>query len=833
MAWETLKSAVAAVITANGNEDITGTLLKDLINDNIIEQLGAAKFKGLATPNTAPGTPEQEVFYITYIAGVYSNFDSLVVQKGSISLLSYRGSAWVQDVIYTDSEVFKSLKTISNGVRSLLFVLDNGAVSGTTGQGNTSINWLNSGLISVEENTEYTIGGYALTTLAANQRVTFVNSAGNVISVLPSGTNKTFTFTTPQSTTQLNVQIEAVVDSGADPANSPFNDTFYIIQGNEASYLKAETIQGIINTPQINSIEDFKNRLEAYVSYVYELQSASFTTGGLRDDGVTTSTSGYFRTSVTNLAVMYQYESGVFTYTGEIQDTGLAGVAYFDVNGDFISSEITEIGVYNQKALNIPDNTKYIGSCSFGANPVIEEAKPFINIQKYKSIFVDQSVVTTGDGTESTPFKTVTEAFNAVDRGGKNFIIINEGDYRETLPLANLGGTDLEIIGLETKRVRFLGSDKLENWTAVSGSTFKCAFSGTIPSWGRFNDPIFEDNNPSKPIDYNLRHPLQKGLSNRLPFTMIEAVADIATVNSTPGSYYYDTANDEIYIHTTNSDNPNTNGFSYEVNQRAYNTYNAHDEKQRTNITMHNLQFMFGTNGLVSEGFNKVERYNCVSLANSSAGAFRDDAGTFIVSYYDEAGSCDNDGVNGHFATYTGYNSLTDHRSMQPTAIYYEPWCHDNHDDGMSHHENHNVKVIGGLFEYNGDGGIRASNDANYMVNNLTSRYNGWDISNTAGAGGEGLAVVNPTLNPNRNGCKMIAFNCFLHNNNCGVSAISQADNVIELIDCTLRNNNKEIYVSSGKVISRNTKATNADPTKLKVVDGSGSIVVENDTLLT
>ncbi len=95
MAWANLISAVEAVITANGNNEITGTVLKDLLVSNIIPQLGASSFKGIAEVSTDPGTPQSDVFYIANGLGTYTNFGSLEVTK-TVTFLQYVSGSWMK-----------------------------------------------------------------------------------------------------------------------------------------------------------------------------------------------------------------------------------------------------------------------------------------------------------------------------------------------------------------------------------------------------------------------------------------------------------------------------------------------------------------------------------------------------------------------------------------------------------------------------------------------------------------------------------------------------------------------------------------------------------------
>lgn len=90
--YATLKAAIQNVIKANGNNEITGSLLQQSLVA-MINSLGAYyQFAGVATPTTNPGTPDQNVFYIAADAGVYSNFNSLEITASEIAFFLYNGS---------------------------------------------------------------------------------------------------------------------------------------------------------------------------------------------------------------------------------------------------------------------------------------------------------------------------------------------------------------------------------------------------------------------------------------------------------------------------------------------------------------------------------------------------------------------------------------------------------------------------------------------------------------------------------------------------------------------------------------------------------------------
>lgn len=92
--YEELKAAVASVIKTNGNQEITGQVLQNTLT-TLISQVGAnATFAGIATPETAPGTPDQNVFYIAGQSGVYANFGGYEVIK-NVVVFNNVGGKWV------------------------------------------------------------------------------------------------------------------------------------------------------------------------------------------------------------------------------------------------------------------------------------------------------------------------------------------------------------------------------------------------------------------------------------------------------------------------------------------------------------------------------------------------------------------------------------------------------------------------------------------------------------------------------------------------------------------------------------------------------------------
>lgn len=94
--WSDLKAAVAKVIKTNGNQQITGAVLQNVLN-SIISNVGEnATFAGIATPVTNPGTPDGPVFYLASQSGIYSNFEGITVENEAAIFTNKNGN-WVKN----------------------------------------------------------------------------------------------------------------------------------------------------------------------------------------------------------------------------------------------------------------------------------------------------------------------------------------------------------------------------------------------------------------------------------------------------------------------------------------------------------------------------------------------------------------------------------------------------------------------------------------------------------------------------------------------------------------------------------------------------------------
>lgn len=120
--YEELKQAISDVIKTNGNQEITGAIMQNVLN-TIVSTVGANRtFVGIANKNTNPGTPDGNVFYIAYTAGNYVNFQSkagnLTVNPGELAILYNGTTNWGKSVIGMSSDGVIALANITNQINA-------------------------------------------------------------------------------------------------------------------------------------------------------------------------------------------------------------------------------------------------------------------------------------------------------------------------------------------------------------------------------------------------------------------------------------------------------------------------------------------------------------------------------------------------------------------------------------------------------------------------------------------------------------------------------------------------------------------------------------------
>lgn len=177
--YSNLKTAIEnAVDWNNGDNEITGQNLLDIL-ETIIDSLGAKyKFADVATPSSSITTPDEPLFYLAG-EGTYTNFSglSVTIPRGTLAIFYY-DTAWHYTTVRTDSDAFFNVNqylgtpsttyTKANGrnavpsaLRSkgmiITYLTTNGWLIeqnlSTSGTWNADANWQTIGPVSVSQNT--------------------------------------------------------------------------------------------------------------------------------------------------------------------------------------------------------------------------------------------------------------------------------------------------------------------------------------------------------------------------------------------------------------------------------------------------------------------------------------------------------------------------------------------------------------------------------------------------------------------------------------------------------------------------------------------------------
>lgn len=111
--YTNLKAAIADVIKQNGNQEITGNLLQQVLL-NIVSAVGAnSAFVGIATPSTVPGSPDGNEFYIAFEPGLYADFGGYTLTN-NLTIFTNKSGSWVAlptiyNKAYIDTELGKKV----------------------------------------------------------------------------------------------------------------------------------------------------------------------------------------------------------------------------------------------------------------------------------------------------------------------------------------------------------------------------------------------------------------------------------------------------------------------------------------------------------------------------------------------------------------------------------------------------------------------------------------------------------------------------------------------------------------------------------------------------
>ena len=347
-------------------------------------------------------------------------------------------------------------------------------------------------------------------------------------------------------------------------------------------------------------------------------------------------------------------------------------------------------------------------------------------------------------GTRLSPLATFGAAYQKLGPTGGT-IEVAGGEYRENVFFPGITG-NLNVRAEPYNRAIILGSEEL-SLSKTDGYTqiYEAQLAEKPVGIGGNRGPamIFEMGTPSKAVPAAERHDLQRGASHRLPYTEMQEAASLADLDSAGGRGMWYWESGVLYLAATDGSDASLK--RYEARTRS--TLSA----TGSSIELERIDAFFSANkGMDFAGMGRVVRRECRVFGSYSDG-FTDDAMN-TVSYRDESAGNGNDGFNGH--AQPGY-LLEGNRDATYEAIYFDPWGHDNYDDGRSFHERGSCSVYGGLFEHNNKAGCVDVMGAQVSYYNTISR----------GADNGFYAATNPDEADSRVGTVIRCHNCLSEGN--------------------------------------------------------------------
>lgn len=788
--YSVLAAAIQAVVKTNGNQEITGSNLQEVLL-SMISSLGLGyQFAGVATPESTIATGDENIFYITG-SGTFSNMGAKkIIPEGSIGIFKYNGAwtsesitlAGIDGIMLNSYHITKSGDTQTGSAFDLAADVDiavNEVFTVTVDSG--SVDAFN----TVDNSTYGVIPNCANIYIDHTDGTTtgrYISAYGEQyqLHVAPSKAVKRVRIHKGGDTIANNTTVTMVIEK-IDRQMSYYDvvdEMDCVIRGNYKS------VSASVNKGQGDFSMFIPVKIPANVTASIKLTASD--TAAVTD----------------NLYSSYWHQS--------YDDVGTTPASSYRHN-------YTANGTVYTKSHNIPIELIEVRRASSG---VVGNGTLKVEISYRIVDEINKSIVyvnaSTGDdsneGSSSSPYATFTKALQAT---GQETTIIFDGDTTETL---NIGVKSTQrkvtLIGKTGKRNRIIKGTKITDLTAVSGSpgVYSCSPASFIQQdnyWifqHEVKDAatlIDDTNNPFE------RSPYQRGKTNRCDSTRIVKAASLAEISTNLAnsiySYYYNGAT--LYLSCPSSD------FSAHPIYLPTSSYAIGGNSGSVEVNIVNLECWYGAI-VANNCCNSIFR-DCAAKFTYGAGAIRYDLSTGITFIGCEAcmntnGTDTGDGFNGH-----GVISSVDGLPKVTTCQLIDCWSHDNNDDGYSDHENCETIVRGGLYEYNKKAGCTPASGAQSACYNVVSRHNY-----------RGFYYVNATQDAGVYG-QALFYGCVAENNTIAGFAVAGTGNQVECIGCKSLNNPVGYYLANRTYMRCIDCGSYGDTTKVQNA-GTGSIEIVN-----
>lgn len=786
--YNDLKTAIQQVIKTNGNNEITGALLQQSLL-SMINSLGAGyQFMGIATPETNPGTPDQNVFYVASIVGTYPNFGDIVISYGEIAIMKYNG-VWSKDSTgcasleivnqlgqklskYTGNYEFQDSVTggilfnvehpvsIKANAEFDVLMIDNGVLSG--GELNATFYNLDktkSKYVLLVTNVAQRIKcNFDVASIRLNRISTGVISSGNIetnIVLSKDGLsidnvedifgNRSFAFSDEiQSGVAFNAKHDIPLRKNnvifiSSPSDGQFADNEINFSGfNKDS--DSAIFKTIINLTKFSKIVVPENvdyfSLNRYASGVISTGtlSTNISIVGLVDTHINDNVNG--KTSIARFSAT----SGVIVdkyIPVEIPANKTASIVIETSNSIFRDDEINFM---------LYDGEKIVGKSTIKNIKVPFIITPKERITKLRIVRSAAGII--GSGTVRIVVSIWGDVGNDVAYMATNGDDINDGTFAN--PVSSLvralaisrnvivrggeySGQELDLSAFSGKDIcisSYQGEKPIFTKSVNIANGNEVQYSGNVFSVDCADSPTANwlwqhlIADANTAIGVDEIHPLQKGIYNRLDCTKIQKILDASVVSLSDAVSYMENA----FLQGKY--------FWYYQSGKLYftrptATSNIHP------IVMPNGSIIFGENSgnkLHLSGLNFY--YGNVSIVNSLKTEINDCVSKYnntLGSFYWLGGKdlvfkkCEAAATCNGVDYGDGFNGGTTQPAPDivcASVCLIDCWSHDNNDDGYSDHHGCECIIRGGLYEYNQKAGVTPSYGTHCCCYDVISRKN-------------------------------------------------------------------------------------------------------------
>lgn len=514
-------------------------------------------------------------------------------------------------------------------------------------------------------------------------------------------------------------------------------------------------------------------------------------------------------------------ENATIKYVAETNHSLVAGISFWDINRNFISSFYNNATLNELATVTSPANTAYcVLTCKGESGQTEEDCTVFFDksgisntLDKITKSLPNTSYVatngsdTTGNGQKSNPFATIAKALS----NGASKVIIRGGVYDiTTIDLSSKSG-EITLMAYPNEVVKlFIGKKLVSSADTLEDGVYKYAVDAD-PATHWIHQFGIDDTDTN--IIADARHALHSRRNYRCDCTAIGRVLTKAELLNPSDEYTHHYFYDNGYIYYTRPQQPSATNFIFAPTRTP-----IFNNPNNCKVHISGLHFYGGKMDIESNNF--VANDCGVGCSLGSAWEIKDAIGVVLTNCegfradggIKSNGTIESSGGDG-FATRPTHDSDAKIGYNLCSLNLINCWSHDNNNDGYSDHYISDTKIYGGLYEYNCLGGEGAGltpsfgscdcidgavvqynkrNGLMYAMNGAAADYCGtYGVISARNVVSKHNAVVG-FYAPNANQFVEL-FNCVAIGENVAFGALT-ATSIMRLIKCTAVDCSTEYY---------------------------------------